>query len=230
MRRSMRAPGPVAAFLSQKWGEFFVGLGVTDDIPKCLQLSGKAYNNRLEKAEAERMVEQIWDGKDAHQATTGQVRGRVWCGGMRYRVGWQGGSWPRRGRCGTLPASWALYLTTVLRTPSTYMGRVPYYCTPPSSSLPCPALQVLSLADYTIIIPALPCPALLCPALQVLSLADYTTIIPALPCPALPCPALPCPALPCRCLAWRTTCTSGCSGPTPRLSCSWTWPTACCLR
>ena len=180
MRRSMRAPGPVAAFLSQKWGEFFVGLGVTDDIPKCLQLSGKAYNNRLEKAEAERMVEQIWDGKDAHQATTGQVRGRVWCGGMRYRVGWQGGSWPRRGRCGTLPASWALYLTTVRH-----------------HHHPCPALPCRCLAWRTTPSSSLPCPALPCSALPCRCLAWRTTPPSSLPCPALPCPALPCPALPC---------------------------------
>ncbi|KAG2494635.1 hypothetical protein HYH03_007153 [Edaphochlamys debaryana] len=66
--RKERPVHPVQAFIEAKWADFFVGLGQGANIPRVLRAEGRIFNRRLEKVDAERMVNAIWDAKDEWQA------------------------------------------------------------------------------------------------------------------------------------------------------------------
>ncbi|GLI63263.1 hypothetical protein VaNZ11_006167 [Volvox africanus] len=54
---------PVHTFLTAKWGDFFDGLGCGAKVPKVLHAEGRVFNSRLEKVDAEKLVNSIWAAK-----------------------------------------------------------------------------------------------------------------------------------------------------------------------
>ncbi|EFJ41312.1 hypothetical protein VOLCADRAFT_98724 [Volvox carteri f. nagariensis] len=65
---------PVHAFMAAKWSDFFEGLGCSDKVPKVLHAEGRVFNRRvgylvrgsrrrMEKVDAEKLVNTIWAAK-----------------------------------------------------------------------------------------------------------------------------------------------------------------------
>ncbi|KAI8470981.1 MAG: hypothetical protein J3K34DRAFT_508101 [Monoraphidium minutum] len=85
MRRSARPLSLVDKFLQTKWGDYFTGIGVFEDLPRVLRSSAPINNKRMSKREAERLVQEVWAAKDEQQALTGhKARGGV--RGVAYNV------------------------------------------------------------------------------------------------------------------------------------------------
>ncbi|GIM02833.1 hypothetical protein Vretimale_7667 [Volvox reticuliferus] len=54
---------PVHTFLTTKWADFFDGLGCGAKVPKVLHAEGRVFNSRMEKVDAEKLVNSIWAAK-----------------------------------------------------------------------------------------------------------------------------------------------------------------------
>ncbi|KAF6260393.1 hypothetical protein COO60DRAFT_1637651 [Scenedesmus sp. NREL 46B-D3] len=67
-RREARQPGLLDKFLQTKWGDYFMGIGLMDEVPRALKASVPINNKRMSKRDAEKLAREIWAAKDEAEA------------------------------------------------------------------------------------------------------------------------------------------------------------------
>eukprot|EP00775_Hariotina_reticulata_P003750 gene3750-4008_t len=70
-RRDARPPSLLERFLQTKWGDYFMGIGVVEEIPAVMRASVPIVNRHMPKREAEKLVNEIWQLKAEQEAAAG---------------------------------------------------------------------------------------------------------------------------------------------------------------
>ncbi|WIA09549.1 hypothetical protein OEZ85_008944 [Tetradesmus obliquus] len=67
-RRQARQPSLLDKFLQTKCGDYFMGIGLMDEVPRALRANVPINNKRMSKRDAEKLAREIWAAKDEAEA------------------------------------------------------------------------------------------------------------------------------------------------------------------